>query len=135
MAGKSSTSLTDNEWTLMNIVWELKRCAARDACKLAEERHGWAASTTKTYLSRLVEKGRLKATRIGNSFLYEPKTSLSASLREAADHLLGKMPGSLGGPLLAYMIGKTPLGADDVAELKRILAEAEDEPPTGDKQP
>jgi predicted transcriptional regulator len=135
MAGKPSGSYTHNEWLLMNIVWELKRCAARDACKLAEERHGWAASTTKTYLARLVEKGRLKATRIGNSFLYEPKASLSASLREAADHLLEKMPGAFGGPLLAYMIGKARLGAEDVAELKRVLAEAEDEPPTGDKQP
>ncbi len=128
MAGKSQGSLTNNEWLLMNIVWELKRCAARDACRLAEERHGWAATTTKTYLSRLVEKGRLKATRIGNSFLYEPKATLGASLREAADHLLERMPGPLGGPLLAYMIGKTRLGAEDVAELKRILAEAEEEP-------
>lgn len=131
MAGKSSSSLTDNEWLLMNIVWELKRCAARDASRLAEERHGWAASTTKTYLARLVEKGRLKATRIGNSFLYEPKASLSESLREAADHLLEKMPGSFGGPLLAYMIGKTRLGADEVAELRRVLEETEDEPSNG----
>lgn len=135
MAGKPSSSFTDNEWLLMNIVWELKRCAARDASKLAEERHGWAASTTKTYLSRLVEKGRLKATRVGNSFLYEPKASLGASLREAADHLLDKMPGSFGGPLLAYMIGKTRLGADDVAELRRILAEAEDKPLNGGNEP
>ena len=134
MAGRSSSSLTDNEWLLMNIVWELKRCAARDASKLAEERHGWAASTTKTYLSRLVEKDRLKATRIGNSFLYEPKASLGASLREAADRLLEKMPGSLGGPLLAYMIGRTQLGAEDVAELKKVLRDAEDESPTRGSQ-
>ena len=134
MAGRSSSSLTDNEWLLMNIVWELKRCAARDASKLAEERHGWAASTTKTYLSRLVEKDRLKATRIGNSFLYEPKASLGASLREAADRLLEKMPGSLGGPLLAYMIGRTQLGAEDVAELKKVLRDAEDESSTGGSQ-
>ncbi|RYD25369.1 MAG: hypothetical protein EOP87_24540 [Verrucomicrobiaceae bacterium] len=135
MAGKPASSLTDNEWFLMNIVWELKRCAARDACKLAEERHGWAASTTKTYLSRLVEKGRLKATRIGNSFLYEPKSSLGASLREAADQLLEKMPGAFGGPLLAYMIGKTPLGADDVAALRKVLEEAEDDPDDGGGRP
>lgn len=135
MAGKPSSNLTDNEWLLMNIVWELKRCAARDASKLAEERHGWAPTTTKTYLARLVEKGRLKATRVGNSFLYEPKTSLSASLREAADHLLDKMPGSFGGPLLAYMIGKTRLGENDLAELKRVLAEAEDQTPDGSKKP
>ncbi len=128
MARSAHTSLTPNEWNIMRLVCELKKCAAREVCQLAADRHGWAASTTKTYLARLVEKGRLKATRVGNSFLYQPRSSLAALLRETADHLLDKMPEPLGGPLLAYMIRKTPLRPDDIAELRRVLAAAEDAP-------
>ncbi len=60
------------EWKVMRIVWQLQPCAARDVVAEAEAQQGWAPSTVKTLLRRLVEKRQLKATRVGNSFLYRP---------------------------------------------------------------
>lgn len=120
--------LTPNEWRVMQIVWELKSCSARDVYQIAGERFGWAPSTAKTYLSLLVEKGRLSARRVGNSFLYTPKTGLLQSLRAAADGLLDKMTGDHHGPLLAYMIQKSRFTPDQIAELRRLLTEAEKKP-------
>lgn len=109
----------------MQIVWDLKSCAAREVYEIAGEKYGWAPTTVKTYLSLLVEKGRLSARRVGNSFLYKPKTGVLQSLQRAADGLLDKMLGDNHGPLLAYMIKKSQFSADDIAELRRALKEAE----------
>ena len=40
MTGKPA-QLTDAEWKVMRIVWQLKTCAARDVYELAGERYGW----------------------------------------------------------------------------------------------
>ena len=108
----------------MRIVWRLKSCAARDVYLIAGEEHGWAPTTVKTYLSLLVEKGHLTATRVGNSFLYKAKNPPMKSLRAAADTLLEKVLGGTGGPLLAYMIGKSRLSAAEIADLRKLLDEA-----------
>ncbi len=108
----------------MQIVWRLKTCAARDVYSVAGEEFGWAPTTVKTYLSLLVEKGHLTATRVGNSFLYKPKASLLKSLRQAADNLLEKALTGTGGPLLAYMIGKSQLTAAEIDDLRRVLKDA-----------
>lgn len=119
----AAATLTPNEWKVMSIVWQLKSCAARDVYQIAGEEHGWAPTTVKTYLSLLVEKGHLTATRVGNSFLYKPKSAPLKSLRAAADTLLEKVLGGTGGPLLAYMIGKSRLTAAEIADLRRLLDE------------
>ncbi|MDB6134336.1 MAG: mecI 1 [Verrucomicrobiales bacterium] len=105
----------------MRIVWRMKSCASRDVCLAAGEEHGWAPTTVKTYLSLLVEKGHLTATRVGNSFLYKPKSAPMKSLRAAADTLMEKMLGGTDGPLLAYMIGKSRLTAAEISDLRRML--------------
>ena len=81
MGRNRPSDLTDAEWKVMRIVWQLKTCAARDVYEVAGAEYGWAPTTVKTYLSLLVEKGYLSATRVGNSFLYKPKKSVLQSLK------------------------------------------------------
>ncbi len=125
MSKRKATDLTPNEWKIMQIVWELKSCAARDVYEIAGRQFGWAPTTVKTYLSLLVEKGSLSAKRVGNSFLYKPKTGVLQSLRKSADGLMGKILGDHHGPLLAYMIRKSQFSAEDIEALKLELNEAE----------
>ena len=125
MSRNSKPDLTPNEWKVMQIVWELKSCAARDVYEIAGQRFGWAPTTTKTYLSLLVAKGRLSTRKVGNSYLYKPKAGLLRSLQHAADGLMAKMLGNQHGPLLAYMIKQSTFSAEDIAELRQVLREAE----------
>ena len=124
MPRQITPQLTPGEWRVMQIVWRLGKCAARDVYEIAGREHGWAPTTVKTYLALLVEKGRLKTTRVGNSFLYEPKVTLLQSLRQAADALLEKTLGGSDGPLLAHLIKKSRLTSEDIEELRALLDEA-----------
>jgi BlaI family penicillinase repressor len=129
MSRETPEPLTVAEWKVMKIVWRRKSCSARDVYEEAGEAHGWASSTTKTLLRRLVEKRHLTATPVGTSYLYRPARSAWQSLAGAADTLLGNTLEGLDGKLLAYMVKKSRLTPDDLAQLRAILDEhgADDE--------
>src|SRR3954469_19456688 len=119
----SSESLTTAEWKVMKLVWKRESCAARDVYEEAAELYGWAPSTTKTLLRRLVDKGHLTATAVGSSHLYRPARPAWQSLAGAAETLLENTVESLGGKLLAYMVKKSRLTPDDMAQLRALLDE------------
>jgi BlaI family penicillinase repressor len=121
MASKNADPLTPAEWKVMRIVWALESCASRDVYEEAGERYGWSPSTTKTHLRRLVDKGYLSTTRVGNSFLYRPASSAIRSLQRAADRLLENTLDGTKAPLLAYMVKKSRLSADELDALRELL--------------
>ena len=82
-----------------------------------------APSTTKTLLRRLVEKRHLTATPVGTSYLYRPARPAWQSLAGAADTLLDNTLEGLDGKLLAYMVKKSRLTPDDLAQLRAVLDE------------
>jgi BlaI family penicillinase repressor len=124
MARQALGPLSSSEWKVMKVVWEQGSCAARDVYTRAGQEHGWAPSTVKTILRRLVTKGYLSATRVGNSFLYRPARSALKALTKAADALLEHAAEGTVGPLLAYMVKKSDLSAGELAELWALLDEA-----------
>jgi len=65
MSRDTPESLTVAEWKVMKIVWRQKSCSAREVYEEAGKAHGWAPSTTKTLLRRLIEKRHLTATPDG----------------------------------------------------------------------
>src|SRR3954454_15137539 len=121
MAREASDSLTVAEWKVMKIVWRLKSCAARDVYEEVGRVHGWAPTTTKTVLRRLVDKGHLTATAVGSSFLYRPARPAWPSLAGAADTLLDNTLEGMDGKLLAYMVKKSRLTPEDLAQLRSLL--------------
>jgi BlaI family penicillinase repressor len=129
MSRETPEPLTAAEWKVMKIVWRRKSCAARDVYEEAGDTHGWAPSTTKTLLRRLVDKGHLTATAVGTSFLYRPAHPAWQSLAGAADTLLDNTLEGMDGRLLAYMVKKSRLTPDDLAQLRTLLDQHGKEPP------
>jgi DNA-binding MarR family transcriptional regulator len=54
---KAARSLTDVEWTIMDVVWQHEPCAAGTVQEALVESRGWAYSTVKTTMDRMVDKG------------------------------------------------------------------------------
>jgi len=121
MAREMPEPLTTAEWKVMKIVWRLKSCSSRDVYEAARQTQGWAPTTTKTLLRRLVEKRHLHVTPVGTSYLYRPARPAWQSLAGAADTLLENTIEGLDGKLLAYMVKKSKLTPDDMAALRAIL--------------
>ena len=67
-----SMELGRSEWAVMEGLWSRGRSTATDLQRDLEDAHGWAYSTVKTMLDRLVTKGFVKARRVGNVYEYTP---------------------------------------------------------------
>ncbi|HUW82429.1 MAG TPA: BlaI/MecI/CopY family transcriptional regulator [Phycisphaerae bacterium] len=121
MSRRQPETLSPAEWKVMRIVWQHGSCAARDVYEEAGRLHGWAVSTVKTMLRRLVAKGYLRTTRVGNSFLYRPARPALRPLLAAADDLLANAVEGTTGPLLVHMVKRSRLSAEDLAKLRALL--------------
>jgi len=116
-----SRSLSDAEWEVMKVVWEHGPLAARDVYAHLADEQPWARATVKTLLRRMVEKGWLSYTRVGNSFLYRPAVSRRKGMRAAIKKFSERVLGGALSPFVAYYAEEKHLSAEDVAELERIL--------------
>ena len=123
MSRETPEPLTTAEWKVMKIVWRRQSCSSRDVYEEARHEHGWAPTTTKTLLRRLVEKRHLQVTPVGTSYLYRPARPAWQSLAGAADTLLEHTLEGLDGKLLAYMVKKSRLTPNDLTQLRAILDE------------
>jgi BlaI family transcriptional regulator, penicillinase repressor len=113
--------LSKAEWKVMRIVWELHKAMAREVYSVAVERHSWTPATVKTLLKRLVDKGYLSTTQVGNGFVYRPVQSAFAALQAAADNLLTNTIEGTTGPLLAHMVERTSLDESDLDALQKLI--------------
>jgi BlaI family transcriptional regulator, penicillinase repressor len=114
-------NLSAAEWKVMKIVWDLQKGMAREVYTVARQHHGWAPPTVKTLLKRLVDKGYLSTTEVGNGFVYRPAQSAISILRLAADTLLEHTTRAATGPLLAHMVESSPLAEDDLDTLQKLI--------------
>jgi predicted transcriptional regulator len=123
MRRKSSELITQAEWKIMKIVWELGEGTSRAISEVALERHKWASTTVKTMLSNLVAKGLLQTTSDGNKFIYTPTTPAIKTLTHAADELMDRSVDTVKGQLLCYMVQKVNLTQTDIEELQSLIDE------------
>ena len=113
--------LSKAEWKVMRIVWELQKAMAREVYTIAGAKHSWSPATVKTILKRLVDKGYLSTTQVGNGFVYRPVRSAFSALQAAADMLLKNTVEGTTGPLLAHMVEHTSLSEEDLDALQALI--------------
>jgi BlaI family transcriptional regulator, penicillinase repressor len=113
--------LSKAEWKVMKIVWELRKAMAREIYTIAIEQHAWTPATVKTLLKRLVDKGYVTTTQVGNGFVYRPAQTALQTLQSAADTLLTNAIEGVTGPLLLHMVEQTSLSEEDLDSLQKLI--------------
>jgi BlaI family transcriptional regulator, penicillinase repressor len=87
----------------------------------------WHESTVKTLLSRLLKKGAVGATRQGRRFRYSARLTRDQWLATESKSLLDRFFGGRVSLLVAYFSQRQKLSAADVADLRKLVAELDDE--------
>lgn len=111
---------SDYELELMKIIWNSGGTAlyAQIAAALSEKGMDWTKNTIITLLSRLVEKGMLKTNKIGHRNRYTAVFSEKEYQAAQTEAFLGKIYEGNAMGLVATLIQKEWLSADDYEELK-----------------
>lgn len=119
--------LSDAEWAVMGVVWRRGEASARDVLDETEAETGWAYTTVKTLLARLVEKGALSEHKRANTSIYGPLVTRKRARREALRSLLDRAFDGAFGSLVQHMIKDEKLPKRDRARLAEMLAELDAE--------
>lgn len=118
---KALPELSKSELDIIKVLWQVGRQSAREVHDALAPTYGWAYSTTKTMMDRMVGKGYLKRENFHGVFLYEPLISrphgLAKLVQDFADNVLEMDAGSL----VSLFARNKKLTPAEIAELKQIL--------------
>ncbi len=121
LVSKQRTDLTRLEWVLMDALWTIGQGTATDMQRVLEGRQGWAYSTVKTMLDRLVEMGYVKARRVGNVYEYSPKSKRPTVVGSVVDDVTVRLFDGSVAPFIQCLIERGKMTAGEVEELKAML--------------
>jgi predicted transcriptional regulator len=119
--------ISDAESIVMDALWQRHPQTAEEVvARLADEKE-WSPPTVRTLLNRLLNKGAIAAERDGRRYLYRPLIDrddyVSAQARSLVDRLFDGRISSL----VTHFSERERLSGDEVAELKRLIAELDDD--------
>ncbi|KRG87762.1 beta-lactamase [Stenotrophomonas daejeonensis] len=114
------------EAVVMEVLWRNHPLAA-DEVVAALAGRDWAEPTIKTLLNRLLNKGAISAEKDGRRYLYSPQVAREDWVLEESSSLLERLFDGRVAPLVAHFSQHRKLSRDDVAELRRLLEELDDE--------
>ena len=114
--------VSDSELELLKIIWASGGTAlyAQILEKLTQSGHTWQKNTVITLLSRLVEKGFLKTGKIGRRNEYTAVVSEADYQAAQTQALVNKLYEGSARDLVAALIRREALSAQDFQELKRF---------------
>ena len=117
-------NLSDNEWKLMNRLWERNPMTIMELTAALREDTGWSKNTVITMLSRLEAKGAVRCRQGPRAKSYTPAIERQAAARAETENFLGKVYGGSLGLMMSAMVEGRGLTEADIAELSAILEKA-----------
>jgi predicted transcriptional regulator len=119
--------ISDAESAVMELLWDRSPQTADELVAVLALSRQWQEPTIKTLLNRLLNKGAVRAQREGRRYLYSFVLPREQWLLEQSTGLLERCFGGRVAPLVAQFSAQGKLSAQDITELRKLIAELDDE--------
>ena len=120
-------TISEAESVVLEVLWANSPLPTEDVVAALKSRRQWGEPTIKTLLNRLLKKGAISAQRDGRRYLYAPVLRRDDWLSRETEGLLHRLCGGRVAPLVAHFSKQKKLTKKDLAEIKRLIAEIDDE--------
>ncbi len=119
--------ISESELTLMQIIWQNEGHALYSQImeQLAAQQNDWKKNTVLTLLSRLVEKGYLRTSKIGRRNEYAALVSRADYQAAQTQALVGKLYAGSAKGLVAALIEGQAISAQEFEELRSFWEKGE----------
>jgi BlaI family penicillinase repressor len=124
---KPSISISEAESVVMEVLWLRSPIATEDVMAALEPNGKWQEATVKTLLNRLLKKGAVSVRKDGRRYLYSPVLTRKEWLSNESTGFLNRLFGGRVAPLVAHFSTQRKLSRKDIADLKRLIQELDDE--------
>ena len=108
---------------VMEALWTNGPLGADDIVGAVGAAQNWGEATVKTLINRLLKKKALASEREGGRVRYRPVVTREDYVTGESQGLLDRLFGGEIAPLVAHYAKHRALAPDEVARLKRLIAE------------
>ena len=119
--------ISEAESMVMEVLWQRSPRTADEVVAALGKSQEWQEATIKTLLNRLLTKQAIHAEKDGRRYLYSPLLARADWVQNQSEGLLDRLFGGRVAPLVAHFSEQRKLSKKDIAELKKLLQELDDE--------
>ena len=116
-----NSDLSDGEWAILKVVWERQPLTAPDVREALLRSRGWAYSTVRTMMDRLVKKGVLQAEKVRNLTLYRALLDREEASRQETGRTLRRVFDGALGPMVECLLDDPGLTPAELERIERML--------------
>jgi BlaI family penicillinase repressor len=117
----TAPNISESEWIVMERFWDRAPQTAGEVARSLKKPTGWAENTVRTLITRLTEKGALRAIENASGRQFEPAVDRDSCVRAESNSFLKRVFRGSAKPLLLHFAENTKLTPEEVRELKRLL--------------
>jgi BlaI family penicillinase repressor len=118
---RRNLELFESEWAILQVVWELEPCAAPTVQEVLEKEKGWAYTTVKTMMDRMVKKGLLKTRKVRNLYLYRTAVTKPQAQRSEIVRTVKRAFDGTFTPMMQFLIENEELSETEYRQLERLI--------------
>ena len=119
--------ISEAEAVVMEVLWRQAPRSAEEILAEVGPRQDWQEGTVKSLLNRLLKKKAVKAERDGRRYLYAPRLTREQYVSQESKGLIDRLFDGRIAPLVAHFSEQRKLSRKDVAELRKLLDEMDDD--------
>ncbi|WP_049624009.1 BlaI/MecI/CopY family transcriptional regulator [Frateuria defendens] len=119
--------ISEAEAVVMEVLWLHEPRSAEEILAEVGPTQGWQEGTVKSLLNRLLKKKAVQAARDGRRYLYSARLTREQYVSQQSKGLLDRLFGGRVAPLVAHFSEQRKLSKRDIAELRKLLEELDDE--------
>ena len=125
MARKRSTTLTEAELRLMDVLWEKGAATVGDVVEALPKTASLAYSTFLNTLRILEQKGYVRHSKEGRAFVYHPLIDRGEARRNVLQYVLNRFFDNSPELLVLNVLKEEKIGAGELKRLKKMIEESE----------
>jgi predicted transcriptional regulator len=120
---QANTDLTPLEMEVMGVLWQSGPSTVQEVHRQMQERRKLAYNTVQTMLTILHRKGKVQRVAEKRAYLYTAVVSHEKTAASAIKNLVDRLFGGNAESLVLNMVKSRQLTAEQLTELRSILAE------------
>lgn len=118
---KYNAGLSENEWYIMQVLWEKSPSTLREICDAIKESKGWTKHAVSSFLKRMQEKGAIAVDESGKVKAYSAIWNREDTILEETHSILDRV---YRGDLLLMVsnaVKEQNLSKEEIEEMKHML--------------
>ena len=121
MARSKSTTLTEAELRIMNVLWERRSATVHEVLEALPAKPALAYNSVLTVIRILEKKGYLKHVKDKRAHVYTPQVDRKDATRFEVRHLVSRFFGNSHEQLLLNVLEETSIDAEELERLRLLL--------------